>query len=334
MIGMTEETKILISVAIVTRNRPASLERCLQSWRRQTVAPYEIVVSDDSDDSDAGKTMELAERYGCVYTRGPCRGLYANRNHASLACTGTHILSADDDHTHPVDFFDSVLNTARRSPIRVWTFAQRPANIPDLPIGTPPELHRSGAGKTPTNQFNSTAIADGASLFPRAIFDSGLRYDEAYPFGAMWLLWGKQIARQGWRISYAGDCTFHWHHEEHEGRVLDKGAVRKHLETINYAIVVNLLYYERTMETAVFTAYYLLARMILPYSVTGYSVSSRLSLGDTARLLRKVFDPRSCHRASTWRKKAEARLSPDAAGERSHGKSTGLLAAQNIKPSL
>src|SRR6186713_2624540 len=96
--------RISVSVALVTRNRPRSLERCLESWRRQTVAPDEIVVSDDSDDETAVGSEEIARRYGCRYTRGPRRGLYANRNHASLECRGTHIVSADDDHTHPTDY--------------------------------------------------------------------------------------------------------------------------------------------------------------------------------------------------------------------------------------
>src|SRR5687768_1983353 len=95
--------EIRISVALVTRNRPESLERCLTSWRRQTVAPFEIVVSDDSDTTQTLAMQELASRFNCKYVRGPQRGLYANRNCAALACQGTHILSADDDHTHPED---------------------------------------------------------------------------------------------------------------------------------------------------------------------------------------------------------------------------------------
>ena len=96
--------QVSVSVALVTRNRPRSLERCLESWRRQTVAPDEIVVSDDSDVETAAETEQIALRYGCRYIRGPRRGLYANRNHVSLACRGTHIVSADDDHTHPADY--------------------------------------------------------------------------------------------------------------------------------------------------------------------------------------------------------------------------------------
>ena len=92
-----------LSVALVTRNRAASVRRCLESWRRQTVSPDEIVVSDDSDDHLADETARVAAAFGCKYIRGPRKGLYANRNHASLACAGTHILSADDDHTHPPD---------------------------------------------------------------------------------------------------------------------------------------------------------------------------------------------------------------------------------------
>ncbi|MFM6022178.1 MAG: glycosyltransferase family 2 protein, partial [Dolichospermum sp.] len=42
-------SNILLSIALVTRNRPESLERCLKSLRSQNVQPFEVVISDDSD---------------------------------------------------------------------------------------------------------------------------------------------------------------------------------------------------------------------------------------------------------------------------------------------
>ena len=44
---------VLLSVALVTRNRPIPLERGLASLRAQGEQPFEVIISDDSDDSIA-----------------------------------------------------------------------------------------------------------------------------------------------------------------------------------------------------------------------------------------------------------------------------------------
>src|SRR5262249_5483721 len=160
-----------------------------------------------SDDLHRPAIRLLAARYGCVYTRGPRRGLYANRNHGSLTCKGTHILSADDDHTHPADYVRRIYSVIQDDPDRVWIFAERPPANPEAPISFPPELHCSGFGWPPSNPNDCGAIADGSSVYPRAIFDNGLRYDDSYPFGTMWYLWGRVLVKHKWRISFS-DITY------------------------------------------------------------------------------------------------------------------------------
>jgi glycosyltransferase involved in cell wall biosynthesis len=73
---------ILLSVALVTRNRPGSPERAIASLRAQDEQPFEIVVSDDSDEEFTSEIETIAQKFGCRYFRGPRRGLYANRNFA------------------------------------------------------------------------------------------------------------------------------------------------------------------------------------------------------------------------------------------------------------
>jgi len=53
-------TPIRLSVALVTRNRPESLDRCLASLRAQDTQPFEIAVSDDGDDPAVTAKMTLA----------------------------------------------------------------------------------------------------------------------------------------------------------------------------------------------------------------------------------------------------------------------------------
>src|SRR4051794_2314477 len=99
---MTAAHEATISVALVTRNRPAGLKRVLSSLRSQEPQPFEVVVSDDSTEEEWRTANQgIASQFGCRYQAGPCRGLYANRNLAARACRGTHIRSMDDDQEFP-----------------------------------------------------------------------------------------------------------------------------------------------------------------------------------------------------------------------------------------
>jgi glycosyltransferase involved in cell wall biosynthesis len=295
---------LALSVALVTRNRSGSLDRCLQSWRNQQVQPDEIVVSDDSDDNEAVETAAVAERYGCVYTQGPRRGLYANRNHASLLCHGTHILSADDDHTHPADYVDVARDLVGADPRRVWIFTELHPEDPAAPLVCPPELHRSGHGCPPHDPSRCAAIADGSSVFPREIFDSGLRYDETYPFGGMWYLWGKLLARRGWHITFS-DRTFVWHHERANGIVPDTGRqwnrelLRQMLLATAYAQFVDALWLERSFVRFGWACLYTARRVLYPDSIIGYKVSTTIPVAGTARAIRQAWRAQSRYLATS-----------------------------------
>jgi glycosyltransferase involved in cell wall biosynthesis len=279
---------ISISVALVTRNRPSSVERCLESWRRQTVAADEIVVSDDSDDAMAGETEAIAGRYGCLYTRGPRRGLYANRNHASLQCRSTHIVSADDDHTHPVDYVAVIKALVATDPHRVWIFSERLPGDSSTPLTCPPELHRSGFGITPADPSRCAAIADGASVYPRQIFDRGLRYDETYPFGGLWYLWGKLLARHGWHITFS-DRTFVWHHfwpeaeTAVEGRLGNRDQLLQQLLATTYVQFVGALWLDRSPIQVAWAAAYSVRRLLIPDSIVHFRVRTRLPFAGVVR---------------------------------------------------
>src|SRR4029077_17847966 len=107
----------------------------------------------------------------------------------------------DDDHTHPSDYLAVIRDLAVSDPRRVWIFSERMPGDSSTPLICPPELHRSGFGCAPADPSRCAAVADGASLYPRKSFCSGLRYDETYPFGGLWYLWGKLLVCHGWRIS-------------------------------------------------------------------------------------------------------------------------------------
>jgi glycosyltransferase involved in cell wall biosynthesis len=206
-------SEIQLSIALVTRNRADSLRRCLTSLRAQDVQPHEIIVSDDSDEIE--RAGAIATEFGARHIVGPKRGLYANRNAAALACTGTHIRTMDDDHTFPPGHFARCLAAVGHDPQAVWAcdeISYLDGRFHDGPQSAL-QLHPSGVGGPVTNPDDSWAIADGATIYPRAVFDRGLRMVEQFGYGSSYLEFGAYLYRHGFRTRLVRD-TFIEHHAE------------------------------------------------------------------------------------------------------------------------
>jgi glycosyltransferase involved in cell wall biosynthesis len=212
-----QETRL--SVALVTRNRPSSLERTLKSLRAQGVQPWEVVISDDSDLESAAEVSRLANVYHCRYLIGPRRGLYANRNHVALACGGTHIRSMDDDHEFPADHMARCLAAIKQDPEAVWIIGEfLPHEFkPDVPPECPGQLHPRGFSMAPPEPDSSWALADGATIYPRQIFDTGIRFADNFKFGAAYLEFGSRLHFLGYRIRHL-QSTYVVHYYEAANR--------------------------------------------------------------------------------------------------------------------
>jgi glycosyltransferase involved in cell wall biosynthesis len=191
-----------LSIALATRNRPDSLLRCLASLRLQSAQPDEILISDDSDAPAAAEVRELAAEYGAKYTQGPRRGLYANRNFSILACSGTHIRTMDDDHEFPPGHFEACIGSIRADPESIWIITEYiPPDQPKAaPHRCPPQLISGGFSLWPDDPQNCWAIADGASIYPRSIFERGFRFAEDFTFGAAYLEFGSLLFSRGVRM--------------------------------------------------------------------------------------------------------------------------------------
>lgn len=219
-----------ISVALVTRNRPDSLERALRSWRNQSVHPFEIVISDDSDDATRPEIQRIASTFDARWIAGPKRGLYANRNHVALHCQGTHVLSADDDHEHPVNFLEKCLAALETDPKSAWCVGEV-HSWDDLHRGwgMPGAMRLDGASSPPEDRSRTWAWSDGAALCPRKVFDSGLRFAESFRFGAAYLEFGCLLHAVGQRIRIL-ETTGVIHHLQEVGRSyslpIEEGASR------------------------------------------------------------------------------------------------------------
>src|SRR5215831_14404511 len=122
---MPPSGSISLSVAVIARNRPESLQRALASLRDQDAQPFEIIVSDDSDDQFVSEIQRIAQKFDCRYVRGPRRGLYANRNFAALHCSGTHIRTMDDDHFLPSNHLAQCLRAVGQDPAAIWTTGEK-----------------------------------------------------------------------------------------------------------------------------------------------------------------------------------------------------------------
>jgi glycosyltransferase involved in cell wall biosynthesis len=202
---------ISLSVALVTRNRPEQLERCLRSLRAAAEAPEEVVVSDDSDEAFAPLTREVAERFGCRYVRGPRKGLYANRNFSASQCRGTHVRTVDDDHEFPTDHWQRVREAVAADPEAVWVIGEfYDWSQVKEPFPAVPEIQPRGFSFPPQNPDASMAISDGATVYPhRALSEN--RMLERFLFGSVYLEFGARLKARGYRIRQLS-TTYIIHH--------------------------------------------------------------------------------------------------------------------------
>jgi glycosyltransferase involved in cell wall biosynthesis len=195
--------QIKLSVALVTRNRPDSLERTLKSLSAQNIQPYEVIVSDDSNDTDLKqRNIQIVQRYGCIYIEGPQKGLYANRNYVAKKCTGTHIRTMDDDHEFLDNHLHECLKAIESEPETIWTIGEYlpQQNEKLIPSPIAGQLHPRGYSYLPKDMNNYFGISCGGTIYPKSIIDKNLLNCDYYKFGAMYLEYGARLKKAGYTI--------------------------------------------------------------------------------------------------------------------------------------
>lgn len=94
--GTGHDREPSVTVAICTRERPESLERCLRSVVASSLQPHQILVIDNAPVSDA--TAAVVARFpGVQYQREPSPGLSSARNTALALATSDIVAFTDDD---------------------------------------------------------------------------------------------------------------------------------------------------------------------------------------------------------------------------------------------
>jgi glycosyltransferase involved in cell wall biosynthesis len=92
------ETRLTISVLIVTRNRAEWLRDTLDSVTRQSRPPDEVIVVDNaSTDHTRDVVSSFADRLNVTYVHEPTRGIPHARNAAVRCATGDIVAFVDDD---------------------------------------------------------------------------------------------------------------------------------------------------------------------------------------------------------------------------------------------
>jgi glycosyltransferase involved in cell wall biosynthesis len=281
-----------LSIALVTRNRPEFLSRYLASLSQQSEQPAEIVVSDDSDPTNAALTRSVANKHGCRYIPGPRIGLYGNRTNAARACTTSHILTADDDHTYPPGFISHVHALIAQDPARIWVLSERSPDAPNRHHVCPAELKYDGRIGAPTDPSSCRAIADGSTIYPAEIFKAGLEYDTSYQFGGMWYLWGVYLSKLEWRISY-DPGTFVFHHTESSiGRAEDTHFLRQQHCCNCYVSLAHAIWLEPNLTALLRSLWHLGRLVIIGDTQQGYNCMARIQLPDLLRLAQRLWQAR------------------------------------------
>lgn len=216
--------QILLSVAVVTRNRPDSLERTLRSLSGQTPQPYEVIVSDDSSSDDMIEaTKRIVHAYGYKYLKGPGKGLYVNRNFVAKHCTGTHIRTMDDDHEFPEYHIQRCIDAIRIDPEVILTIGEYNPWDTDRTVPVvdrlPGQLDARGFAYMPKDTDSYFGISCGASIYPRSVIEKGIMNIESYKFGILYLEYGARLYKKGYKIKPL-NTTYVVHHGEKNDTVI------------------------------------------------------------------------------------------------------------------
>lgn len=247
-----------LSFAIVTRNRPESLSKTLYSLSLQNLQPFEIIISDDSNDPiSVEANKELAEVYNCVYVSGPQKGLYANRNFVARKAKGTHYRSVDDDHEFPDGHIEVCMQAIQKEPDTVWTIGEYNHTFkPEervLPSPIAGELHPRGFSYIPETFENYYGISCGATIYPKSLIDRNLLNSENYRFGILFLEYGARLHFNKVRIQPLTD-TFVIHNDVRLNTIADPPALIKEIRSAKlFSMFLLSFHYQRTLKNRLLT---------------------------------------------------------------------------------
>jgi glycosyltransferase involved in cell wall biosynthesis len=176
-----------ISVIIATYNRASILQGTLESLaalQPQGISHEIIVVDNNSSDNTKAVVEEFAERAPIRYLFEERQGKNYALNTGVEAAQGELLVFTDDDVYVPADWLDRYWEAAREHPEAAYFGG---TIVPVLPPNAPRWMHAPGIDLVNYDVNNRDYLLDGSlgtvcgpnMAFRRAVFASGLRFDEA-----------------------------------------------------------------------------------------------------------------------------------------------------------
>jgi len=212
------KSNILVSVMIITRNRPDSLKRCVRSILENTFTDYEIVILDNGTDETSIRIREFIRESGhsekIKYFRIEPKGFAALRQEAAERCEGTIVMSIDDDCVADSNAIKFIADRFA-SDNRIGVIG---GNIDN--IGFEADKKYKGRGKLGINgRFSSAKNIEDADVFGGAnmsfrkkAFDEAGGYDKFFNSGLEEADLIYSIKEQGYKIVYEPNIKiFHYH---------------------------------------------------------------------------------------------------------------------------
>jgi glycosyltransferase involved in cell wall biosynthesis len=214
------------TVVICTRNRPASLERCLESLAGlEPREGLEVLVVDNGDGDDEVKTQ--VERRGFRWVHEPVPGLNRARNRGLLEATGDVVVFADDDVVvFPswagtlLDCFDDPLVGAAAGLVLPAVLDSEHQRVLETHFGFSRGHHRRVLDGATDSPLSAGALGAGASMaFRRALMLDLGGFPEALDGGMPTKSGGDtyglyRVLRAGHRGVYEPRAlSLHWHRD-------------------------------------------------------------------------------------------------------------------------
>jgi glycosyltransferase involved in cell wall biosynthesis len=180
-------------------NRPDDLNRCLASVFQNSEKPDEVIVSDDSPDSQS--TQAVVAKYPEVfYQQGPRRGLSPNRNACIQHSKSSHIIFIDDDVCVPPEFFATARKIIDSSDEQTIITGYEMKHIESIQKVVPHNADFWGLQRIPVcNEYR--AIVINSTIFPRSLFQQAL-FDENLRYGSEEIDLARHAVALGYRIFY------------------------------------------------------------------------------------------------------------------------------------
>ncbi len=211
-----------ITLCVITRRRPAELQRLLGSLERLRgpagTALSLLVVENDEAGSEGATTRALAtSRLPTRHVFEPRVGIPFARNRCldEAAAASDYLVFLDDDETVDPALVERLLATARATDAAIVTGPALPAFPPDAPAWAA----RSGAYDPPryaTGAPRPFAYTNNVLFAAELVRDGAARFDESMRYtGGSDKEFFARLARAGHRIVWADDAvTFEWYPRE------------------------------------------------------------------------------------------------------------------------